>query len=40
MKRVAKVANATTETELTGIKIAAITGERFPVRAIEMPMIL
>ncbi|MBK6284006.1 MAG: hypothetical protein IPF54_16335 [Draconibacterium sp.] len=40
INRVAKVANVTTDTELIGIKIAAMTGERFPVRAIEIPMIL
>jgi len=37
---VANVANATTETELIGIKMAAITGESFPDSAIEIPMTL
>jgi len=32
-QEVAKVAKATTETELTGIRIAATTGERCPERA-------
>ena len=38
--RVTKVANATTETELRGINIAAIIGDRFPVIAKLIPMIL
>jgi hypothetical protein len=38
--RVTKVAKATTETELMGIKIAATTGERFPVNAKPIPIIL
>lgn len=37
---VANVANATTETELIGIKIAAITGESNPDSAIEIPITL
>ena len=38
--RVAKVAKATTETELTGIKIAATTGDKFPEMANEIPTML
>ena len=37
---VASVANATTDTELAGISIAATTGERLPERAYERPAIL
>jgi len=33
LQLVAKVAKATTETELTGIRIAATTGERCPDKA-------
>lgn len=37
---VAKVANATTETELTGINMAAIIGDRFPEIAKLIPIML
>lgn len=37
---VANVANATTETELMGINIAAITGDKFPESAMETPITL
>lgn len=39
-KRVVNVANATTETELIGIRIAAITGESNPESAMEIPITL
>jgi len=35
---VAKVANATTVIELIGIRIAATTGDKCPVRAIDKPI--
>jgi hypothetical protein len=37
---VAKVAKATTETELIGIRMAATTGVSNPERAIETPITL
>lgn len=40
VSRVAKVAKATTETELIGINIAATIGERFPEIAKPIPIIL
>lgn len=39
-KRVTKVANATTETDEIGIKMAATTGDKFPVIAKLIPMML
>ncbi len=38
--RVTNVAKATTDTELTGIRMAATMGERFPVMAKLIPTIL
>jgi hypothetical protein len=38
--RVTKVAKATTDTELMGIRIAATTGDRFPVMANAIPIML
>ncbi len=35
-----KVANATTEMELMGIKIAATTGDKLPVKAKAIPTML
>lgn len=40
IKRVENVAKATTETELIGISIAAIMGDRFPETAKLIPIIL
>jgi hypothetical protein len=39
-KATEKVTNATTETELTGIRIAAINGDKLAVTAKERPMTL
>ena len=38
--RVAKVEKATTVTELAGIRMAATTGDKFPVSAIVNPIML